>query len=472
MTGRLIAGLTALAALMALGAAGPLAAQGLPERDEYAWRFPLAGGDGAEFRAAVLPPEVYRSVTDPNLRDIGVYNAAGQAVPRVIDAPEKVLDPVETAVELPLVPLYGEPAEQRDKLRLLMEQGAGGTTLSLDTRTDIPGDPVGPATAPLQAYIVDLRERESDPRGREARIEALRFEWHEIDPGFIGTARVETGDDLQTWRAIGRGTLADLAHEGTRIVEDRVELNSAADDFLRITWTGLPRGWELRSLIGIEQDEQADAPRDWLALPPATASEDGRTLTFDAGGFPPVDRVNLLLPGDNVVVRAGVYYRASENTPWRRAHEGVFYHVSRQGNAVTSAPADIGVTRASQWQVRIESGAAGENFELQLGWRPERLLYVAQGEGPFALVTGRARAQVETWPQQRLLGDRGIFRMLREAGEPGIATIGAREPLAGEAAMSLGMEVSWRTALVWIGLIGAVLLVGWLAVSLMKEMRG
>ena len=69
------------------------------------------------------------------------------------------------------------------------------------------------------------------------------------------------------------------------------------------------------------------------------------------------------------------------------------------------------------------------------------------------------------------MGDSAIFRLLEQSGEPGDATLGARQILAGEAALTLGQAAAWRTALVWIGLIGAVLLVGWLAFSLMRDMR-
>lgn len=448
-------------------AAGSLSAGEVPERGEYAWRFPLSGGTGSEFRTAPIPLEVYRSVSDPALRDIGVYNAAGAAVPRMLQPPREPPPADERTLPLALVPLFGAPAAQREQLRLLMRQGAAGTTLSLDTASATAADADAAAPPlPRTAYLVDLRALEESLVG-------LRFVWSDSGwgdsaTGFIGTVRVETSDDLQQWRQVARGTLADLAFAETQIEQDRLPLDGATGDYLRITWSGLPADWPLDTLSGIRQPAGTEEMRDWLELAAVSIEEDGRSLTFDADGYPPVDRVKLFLDSANVVVRAQVLYRGSEEAPWRQVHEGVFYHVSRDGQVLQSPAAAIAPVRASQWQVRIASGSADGGLRLQLGWRPERLLFLAQGEGPFELVTGRARDQAEDYPQQRLLGDPSLFRLLEADGATREAHIGARQALAGEAALQPDPRARWRTALVWTALIGAVLLVAWLALSLLR----
>ena len=252
-----------------------------------------------------------------------------------------------------------------------------------------------------------------------------------------------------------------------------------ADDYLRIRWRDMPPDWQLQGIAGIRNQQGPPARREWLELAPAETSEDGREFVFDAGGYLPVDRVNLLLPGANVVVRASIRYRHDADDSWRRAHQGLFYHVSRAGHEVSSPAAEFNRTRAGQWQVRIESGAINgtaaaatdAGLRLQIGWRPERLLFVAQGPAPFELVSGRALDRLDNFPQETRLGDRSIFHLLQDAGEPGQATIGPRELLAGAPALRVSATQSWRIALVWAALIGGVLLVGWLVLSLLREMK-
>lgn len=450
-----------LAGLLAFSS-GMAAADRVPDREAYAYRFPLAIEQAAEFMAADIPLEVYRSVTDSHLRDCGVYNAEGQAVPRVFEQPKGAPESVEHATGLGLVPLYGELGKAPEQLRFLMQQGAAGTTLKLDAQA--PRESAPQAEQSLRAYIVDLREQNT-------ALAALEFDWTGSPSGFIGAVTIEDGSDLLAWRRLAGGTLADLEYEGTRIEQNRIELPRKADGYLRVTWRDMPRDWRLAGISGIRRERGPEHDRDWLELAAIGQSEDGREFTFDIGGFPPVDRVNLLLPGDNVVVRVSVQYRHGEEDHWRLAHEGVFYHVSRGGNDIASAAAPLGPTRAGQWKVNIHSGLAGGTVRLRLGWRPERLLFLAQGSPPFELATGRARDRLERFPQDELLGDRSIFTMLKSSGEAGRATLGARRTGAGAMVMEGARTWTWRTVLVWIGLFAAVLFVGWLVWSLMRDMK-
>ena len=115
------------------------------------------------------------------------------------------------------------------------------------------------------------------------------------------------------------------------------------------------------------------------------------------------------------------------------------------------------------------AGQVGDDLRLRLGWRPDRLLFLAQGQPPFTLASGRAQDRIEQFPHHRLLGDDAIFDMLKRSGEAGIARLGPRLESAGAMVMEGARTWTWRTVLVWIGLIAAVLFVGWLAWSLMRE---
>lgn len=438
------------------------AAGEIPKQQDYAWRFPIRVESPAEFLALDLPLDVYQAVSDPQLRDLGVYNAAGQAVPRTIDRPAEKVDDVEHATALGMVPLHGEIEASQERLRLLMQRtGSGTTTLQFDSQYPEMETPPGQQ---LRAYIVDLR-------GRDERLSSLEFEWAEDVPDFIGSITVEDGDDLSGWRRLGGGTLAELEFQGTRIEQKRIEIPRKTGDFLRLTWQDMPDQWRLESISGIVRERGPEQEREWFVLSPGERSEDGRAFTFDVGGFPPVDRVSLILPGRNVVVRAGIDHRQGPDSGWQRGPEGLSYRISRQGREINSAPLKLAPTRDAQWRVRILSGQVDGPVSLRLGWRPDRLLFLAQGDAPYALATGRAQDRIEHFPQHRLLGDSAIFAMLERSGDGGKASIGRRLESAGAMVMEGARTWTWRTVLVWIGLVAAVLFVGWLAWSLMREAK-
>ena len=440
--------------------AGPVFAQELPSADDYAYAFALTITDNTEFFELDVPLDVYRSVSDPSLRDAGVYNTNGQPVPRIFEHPAGAENDIEEQVTLGAVPLHADVSEQPEQLRLLLQQAGAGINLKLESLE------AGETTAdrPLKAYIVDTRDLEHE-------IVALIFSWPKQPQGFIGRVTVEHGENLQHWRRLGNASLAALEYDETRIVQNRVELSAKVSDYLRISWRNMPDNWKLDAVTGIYTSQGHSATRDTVTLDSTAQGDSNREFIFDVGGYPPVDRVKLLLAGDNVVIRASIFSRQNDKDRWRLAHKGLFYNISRQGESLQSNPARVAVSRASQWKVKLDSGVTTDPVRIQLGWRPDRLVFVAQGSAPFELVAGRAQDRLQQFPQKAILGDRSIFRMLRESGQAGVATLGAREMRAGPDRLEVAATKPWRVALLWGGLIGAVLLVAWLVYSLMRDMR-
>jgi hypothetical protein len=369
-----------------------------------------------------------------------VFNADGQPVPRLFEHEPPEEEDIEGLVPLGLVPLFGEQADQPEQLRLLLRSDAAGTTFEYETpeATD-----TEQAAKPLAAYIVDAREV-------ERRLEALDFEWTDQPQGFIGKVRIEDSNNLQSWRNLASATLADLDYEDTAITQNRVNLARQAADYLRITWQDMPADWALSSVSGVHFSKNSTARRDSISLDGLPDEDGERETIYDIGGYPPADRVKLLLGDENVVLRASILYRLDGQERWRQAHSGLFYNIKRQGNQVQSPPASMNDIRARHWKVRIDSGVTASPPRLELGWHPDRL---------------------EQFPQQRVLGDRSIFRMLRESGEAGSASLGSRIEIAGASRLEISPSNPLRVAALWLGLIGAILLVGWLVWSLSREMR-
>ena len=298
--------------------AGPVVAQELPSADDYAYAFPLTVTGSTEFFKLDVPVEFYRSVSDPSLRDAGVYNANGQPVPRIFEHPAGEENDIEEQVTLGAVPLHVDVSEQPEQLRLLLQQAGTGINLKLEASEA--GE--APTNRALKAYIVDVRDLEHE-------IVALVLSWPKQSQGFIGRVTVEHGENLQHWRRLGSASLATLEYDGTRIVQNRVELSGKVSDYLRISWRNMPDNWKLDAVTGIYTSQGLSASRDAVTLDSTAQGDTNREFIFDAGGYPPVDRVKLVVPGDNVVVRASIFSRQDDKGRWRLAHKGLFYNISR-----------------------------------------------------------------------------------------------------------------------------------------------
>lgn len=441
----------------------PATGDDLPEAAEYAYGFPIAAPGSATLYRVELPLSFYRSTHDPELRDCGVYNTAGHPVPRVVAPPP--LAERQPAARRP-VPFYGlSRAESRapaDRLRLILE--SRGTRLRVETPSDPAAAPEPPGDD-LDAYIVELGKDDEEPR---ATIVALHLTWPPIARNFVGRVEVEASDDLSAWQPLGGGSVADLRQDGGRIERRSVELSPTRARYLRLRWHGLPGGWSLAAIEAEEASGVKPETRRWAELAPraAEAPEDG--WVFDLAGSPPVDRLSLELPDDNTVVRARIFTWDPARSGWISVHRGLFYRLRQEGDSLVSGPAAFPPRRTSRFRVVIESGRIEGEWALRVGWRPDALVFVAQGEGPYRLVAGRALDEPEGFPQARLLGDRGILDLVDDGGY-GSATLGERFELAGAASLERPQPVRWRVWGLWAVLIAGVLGVGAMAWRLLRE---
>jgi hypothetical protein len=99
---RIVAALAVVLAAAA-AAAAPADRDAVPAAGSYAYGWPITPAVPADFYELELPLEVYRAVTDPSLRDLGVYNADGEPVPRLVSAAaEPAAAPDETVALAPL----------------------------------------------------------------------------------------------------------------------------------------------------------------------------------------------------------------------------------------------------------------------------------------------------------------------------------------------------------------------------------
>ncbi len=434
-------------------------ADDVPAYTDYAYGWQIEPQATADFYEILLPLEVYRSVTDRALRDVGVYSASGTAVPRVIrHAPEDTAAP-ERRVALKPLPVVARAGAAAGDVRLSLERSESGTKLSLESA---PTDAAEPQE--LVAYVIELNETVQPPL-------ALELEWPaELEP-FIARLEVAGSTDLEQWHTLGSGTIAALRQDEASIERRRIALGARQARYLRVTWRHAPAGWRLTRLLACYSDDATDTSRESLTLAPVERDRVDGGYIYDTGGAVLIDRLSVDLPGDNVVVRASLYeWRAAEER-WVLAHNGLFYHLRSDGEALRNEPVAVAPRRASRWKVVVERGRRELDPTLTVGWRPDRLLFVAEGEGPWRLVAGSAADGEHGYPQQRLFGDPEIDQLLEHTAGAAAATLGPRQELGGPSRLQARPVLPWRRWLLWLGLTAGVLVVASMAVRLWRQLR-
>lgn len=441
----------------------PALAAAAPTDDDYARQWPLVlqAQDAGAYRVT-LDREVYRSATLPTLRDIDVRNAAGAVVPASLFSSEQPLAQASLQRELAWFPLpRGQAAPGRD-ITLISERDADGRLRRVEARMGEPGD-VGTEPA-ANAWLIDASQV-------DARIKALHLAWPMQAAALDVAYRVEGSDDLRDWRILQpRVQLLDLTRDGQRLQQRRVPLDGQAK-YLRLTPL---QANAVLSLAGVSAELEAAAASvdwQWEDLRGKAVVEQGRTTyEFILDGRFPMARADVVVDG-NAAGEWTLESRDNDTGAWQwRAGPWVAFQMEGQGGSERSAVQALpGIIRDRQWRSTSRTPITGTPV-LRLGYRPEVMVFLAQGQPPYALVAGSARASRTDAPLPQLVD---AIRARRGSDwQPAAATLGTPIVLAGDQALQpVAPPRDWKSWLLWSLLVlGAVMVAGF-AASLLRTRR-
>ncbi|GHC00076.1 DUF3999 domain-containing protein [Thermomonas carbonis] len=430
-------------------------------RDDYASQWPLAlqRDDGGAYRV-VLDREVYRRLQSPQLHDLVVVNAQGTPVATAVFPADAPLAQSATAVSLPWFPLPVDAGASRQDIAAISEIATDGSLRRVELRS-----PGSTTTAPGDGgCVIDA----SQLRGPLA---ALRFTWSDEAP-FDRGYRVSASDDLRQWRDIvADARLVQLRNNEQRIIESRIVLPAVQARYLRLLPT-TPQGSGL-SVTGVfaEPVGRIAAPAlQWEELQgKRVETPQGPTFEYALDGRFPVEAADVVSAG-NSTRGWTLESRDDDASAWRSAASPwVAYRIDSGGKASSSPPQPVhGNSRHRHWRLLAREPSEGAAPVLRLGYRPEVVVFLAEGAPPFALFAGSARASRQDAPLPQL-----VEALRAERGrdwQPATAMLGTRQRLAGDVALQpLAPPTDWKRWLLWGVLIIGALLVAGFAFSLLRS---
>ena len=430
---------------------------------DYARQWPLAlqVQDAGAYRV-VLDPEVYRSATLPSLGDIDVRNAAGAAVPAALFSPAQPLAQASMRRALPWFPLPRDQATSGRDITLISERAADGSLRRVEARV---GETNSAGTQPLaNAWLIDASQV-------DAGIVALHLDWPAQGMALDVAYQVEGSDNLRDWRVLqSRAQLLDLTRDGQRLQQRRIELDGRAK-YLRLSPLQIDA---VLPLAGVTAELAAPAVEQtwqWEALRGREVVESRRTYyQFTLDGRFPISRADVVLDA-NAAGEWTLESRDAEEAPWQhRAGPWVAFQVGAgEGGERSAEQALGGIVRDRQWRLSSRAPANGVPV-LRLGYQPEVMVFLAQGQPPFALVAGSARATRADAPLPQLVD---AIRTRRGGDwQPATATLGAPAVLAGAQALQAApVQRDWKSWLLWgLLVLGAVVVAGF-AASLLRAQK-
>lgn len=443
--------------LLAFAAA---AAQERPSEHPYA--APIAVDPGASHYRFTVPAAVYRGASRRDLGDLRVFNGSGEPVPYAF-APRETQPPAPALQTLKLFPLYGDREKGIGATSVRVERTQQGTVVNVSVADALP-----PARRRLLGYLLDASDL-------KAPQEALLLGWQARE-GFSGYARVEGSEDLKSWNSLATNApLLFLEHAGARLERNRVELSGASAKYLRISFEGVAPGFQLKEVRVELRGQKAEPAREWASLRAAPGKLPGE-LVVDMQGHYPVDRLKLALPQANTVAQIQLSTRERPEEPWRHVGSATAYRLTRNGGELTNPDVQVAVNPDRYWRILVDQKGGGfgaGEVTLEVGWLPHEVLFAARGAGPFTLAYGHKLAKPGAAPLPAVLPqDEKLAPGLARVGEAtGSAPPSAslfRDPARFISGLSENRELKKWT--LWVVLLVGVLLLGWMAHRLLRDM--
>ena len=452
---RLAAALPALLAALASLTGAALAAG--PSLEDFATGLVLVPGGSQPVQELALPDAVYDAVTRADLGDLRVFNSAGIVVPHALCVAPRPL-PAEVQ-ERPLTVFalaapQGGAATSADEIRV---ESANGAIVTIREPRAAAGTP--DVATDTGAWIVDAGEPPPE-------IRSLKFAWTTADGAAELAVRVEASDDLDTWRTVvPRTTLLRTTADGQVLERSIVNLPTGHYRYLRFERGDRgppPRFHGVTAEVSLPA--RPPEPFRFAAAPLADVAADGAFL-FESGRLAPVHTALVQLPAPNMSVEVELDSRSAADGPWQRRWSG-------RVSSIQAAPAPETFAPVSDpyWRVRVLRGAetlGTARPALSLGYHPARLQFAAQGDGPWLLAFGSARA-----PRAEPAGCNSLAAGLSddEIGQAAFQPAPAARFGGSEAYVEPAKPTPVRRIVLWgVLLAGAALLAG-MAMSLRRKL--
>jgi hypothetical protein len=425
---------------------------------DFAYAIPLQfEGQDALYKTTV-PLSVYQNTVRGDLGDLRVFNAQDEVVPHMLQQPERSSINQPVLGKLAWFPLQGSTDAGLDQLAIRIKRNAAGTLI------DINSNAKPAAQTRLSGYLLDASALKQS-------IQALELDWTAGRESFVGTLHIESSDDLKHWNTVVRNApLASLQFGGHSLLQKRVEFPALHAKYLRLSW---PQDMTPLQLTGIHAElagTKIDTPLIWLATTGSAMAGKAGEYQFDLGAHLPLQRLRIELPQMNTLVHAAVFSRAHADDSWHPVSNTVLYKLHHSGNDLNNP--DIAVTGNHRyWLLRVEqqNGGLGTGMpNMQAGWQPHQLQFVTRGAAPFQLAYGNSEIKPAEFQMLNLLpaGEgKAEYKILS-------AQTGAQIVLGGEARLTAApLPLPWKKWGLWAVLGIAVLLLGWMAYRLIKQME-
>jgi hypothetical protein len=455
------AGLVLCAALFALQ--GPLHAAELSATD-FQWHGTLdtAGSNGLV--RVPLPADALARLQSRSATDLRVFDGQGQPAPFALAA-SPLPDPAarQSTAAFRALPLHAAApgrALPRGAVQLKVDSSPAAQSVWVQLGG---GQPADSASAPrLPAALFDTRALKEP-------ITALVLKAN-LPPNAPVQVRASSSPDLENWTPVYlQGRVYRFEGEGAP-ANDRFELREPLqleNRYLRLDWSG-QEGVAVESVTGLiaAGPPQPERPATTLAAPNADGAA---ALEWELPFATPIAQLEIATARANTLLPLRIMGRNQVSEPWRFLGNAVVYRLGPAGQESVNVPAALQHPSVHWLRVEATHGARLQGVPLTLRalFDPVVVVFVAGADTPYQLAAGRESTPAAALP----LGMLAATTTSRIADLPVAKVREARStPISARPAW-LPRGLDTRTAGLWAVLLVAVLVLGGVAWSLLRQVK-
>ncbi|MGB3223618.1 MAG: DUF3999 domain-containing protein [Desulforhopalus sp.] len=418
--------------------------------------------------SVAIPEDVYRTVQSSDLQDVRIFNGAGEVVPHGIRNVETDPATLRDTWTVPFFPLFQDiRSSDQSEFSLQVSRDRAGTIVNIQS------DPVKETdNKKVSGYLLDLSNLKQ-------AVSELEFQWEEDTDSSIFTVNIEQSNDLIHWSSlVKKATLVDLQFGGRQVERRTIQLPRSPQQYLKLTWQKSNGLLSLIRISGFSQVIEERRKYQWLSLDDGTISkkDDQLLIDFKTTYRLPVSRVQIQFPEKNSIAGLSIQSRSDRDAGWATRCEEVFHDLTLEGSAIQNEPCIFQPVVDPLWRIVVKQDGAGlqsgnKALTLQLGWLPSELLFVGRGASPYLLAFGSGKlAQEDKQTDDAMLLQ--AIRIKPQEQAINVAKLGEKVELAGDLALkSPKKPLPWKQLLLWAVLLSGVVLLAFMARSLIKEMK-
>jgi len=429
----------------------------------FATRADVIAPPGASIVRAALPAASIAALRGATGGDLRVFNASGMSLPHaLIDASTEAIARADTPGQrLVALPIYASTTSTTSGAPTLrIEEGATRRVIEYSSTK---------ATSATQQQPRGLL---FDARKIDTEVRAVELEGT-LPTATIVKVSLDISADLKSWRVlVSDAPVFDFGNEGPS--NRRVALpvaQSFKDHYVRLTWS-TPNSLPIVAMNTVGAVSVKALPRTAIMLgAPVMTSDNAAEWTLSSGFR--ASGLRLQTAASNALMPVRILTRARAGDPWQPIASTVVYRLAgTNGTDGVNPSLPINATLASQLRVEVLRGYSltGVPLTLALEYPPLQVLFIATGDGPFSISTGKSGLESAALPVVTLMPNYAPgAEFATPLSQATNITVDSKPRTAGQTVGDSLSELFNRSTVLW-GVLGlAVLVLGGLAVSLLRN---